>query len=700
VVRAAAAERVTPDLGRLLRPRSVAVVGATDRPGTYADATLRNLAALGFAGTVWGVHPTRREVHGRVCVPSLDDLPEPVDAVVVAIPAPGVAAVVAAARARGCGAAVVFAAGFAESGRVALQEELRAAAGDLPLLGPNCDGLVAFHAGAALWGDALRPRPPGRVALISQSGNVAVNALAVGRGLRYHTVASVGNQAVVSAVDLLASLIEEDEVGSIALFLESDGDGAALAGALARAAERRIGVAVLKVGATAAGATAAAAHTGAVAGDARVFRALVEEAGGAWAEDVHDLLELAKALALPRARAAARRRAVGMAPGLAVLTCSGGDSGVAADTAGRLGLRLPALRPHTRARLGALLPEAATPANPLDYTAIVWGEQERIAALVRAVADDPGVDQLLLLHDEPEGLGPELQPGWDAVRAGLADGAEGAPAATLVASTLPELLPDRVAAEFLARGLPAVAGLRTGLACAAALQRPPGDPARLRVIAAAAATGAGAPPGDWLDEASAKALVRAQGVTVTRGTVVTEAAAAVAAAEALRGPVAVKASAPGLRHKTEAGGVMLGVFGPDAVRAAYARAAAVGGGGSVIVEAMAPDGVEVLVAARRDAVVPALVVGLGGVWTELLDDVAIVPLPAAPAQVEAALRSLRGAGQLTGARGGQAVDLGSLAELAAAAGDVLLAERLTLLELNPVIAGPAGAVAVDAVARR
>jgi len=535
VVRAETAERVAPDLARLLRPRSVAVVGATDRPGTYADATLRNLAALGFPGPVWGVHPTRREVHGRACVPSLEDLPEPVDAVVVAIPAAGVPAAVRAARARGCGAAVVFAAGFAEAGARDLQEELRAAAAGLPLLGPNCDGLVAFHAGAALWGDALQPRPAGRVALISQSGNVAVNALSVGRGLRFHTVASVGNQAVIAAADLLAALVEEDEIGSVALFLESDGDGAALAGALARAAERRIGVAVLKVGASAAGATAAAAHTGAVAGDQRVFRALVQEAGGAWAEDVHDLLELAKALAVPRARASPGRRAVGSRPGLAVLTCSGGDSGVAADTAGRLGLRLPALRPRTRARLAALLPDAATAANPLDYTAMLWGERERIAALVRAVADDPGVDQLLLLHDEPEGLGPVLQPGWDAVRAGLADGADGAPAATLVASTLPELLPDRVAAEFLARGIPAVAGLRTALACAAALQRPPADPARLRAIAAVAG-GAGRPPGDWLDEASAKALVRAQGVPVTRGTVVTEPDAAVAAAEALRGP--------------------------------------------------------------------------------------------------------------------------------------------------------------------
>ena len=139
--------------------------------------------------------------------------------------------------------------------------------------------------------------------------------------------------------------------------------------------------------------------------------------------------------------------------------------------------------------------------------------------------------------------------------------------------------------------------------------------------------------------------------------------------------------------------------GADAVRAAFARVAAAGGG-EVLVEAMAAPGVEVVVAARRDAVVPALVVGLGGTWTELLDDVAVVPLPASPERVEVALRSLRGAGLLTGARGGEAVDLRALAALAAAAGELLLRERLELLELNPVIATPAGAIAVDALARR
>jgi acyl-CoA synthetase (NDP forming) len=297
----------------------------------------------------------------------------------------------------------------------------------------------------------------------------------------------------------------------------------------------------------------------------------------------------------------------------------------------------------------------------------------------------------------------------------------------LLASTLPELLQDDSAAGLIDRGVPAVAGLRTALACAAALRRRPGDPARLRAIAAAAAAGPGA-RGAWLSEADAKTLLRAAGVAVPEGRVVADEDDAARAARELGGPVAIKASSAALQHKSEAGALVLDVVGDDAVRAAYRRVAAAARRAAapravvgqdeeahraaarravagpddalVLVEAMAAPGVELVVAARGDAVVPALVVGLGGVWTELLDDVAIVPLPATPARVEAALRSLRGAGLLTGDRGSASVDTGAICALAVAAGDLLRAERLSLLELNPVIASPSGVVAVDAVARR
>ena len=204
---------------------------------------------------------------------------------------------------------MVFAAGFREGGQPELEHELRAAAlrHALPVCGPNCDGLIALHTRAALWGDALVPQEPGHVALVSQSGNLAVNALATRRGLRLHTAISSGNEAVLTTPDYLEHLAAEPEVRSVALLIEDDGDGARLCEALAACADAGVAVAVLKVGASAVGAAAAAAHTGAVAGDHRVFRALVEEAGAAWATDPHELLELAKALAV-RGAAAARPR--------------------------------------------------------------------------------------------------------------------------------------------------------------------------------------------------------------------------------------------------------------------------------------------------------------------------------------------------------------------------------------------------------
>jgi acetyltransferase len=269
---------------------------------------------------------------------------------------------------------------------------------------------------------------------------------------------------------------------------------------------------------------------------------------------------------------------------------------------------------------------------------------------------------VLVYFDQPPGLSGATGASWDAVREGIVQGAAASPAPTMVASTLPELLDEEDATALGRAGVAALAGLAAGLAGTAARRVAPGDPARLRAIAAACAA--------------------------TRA----------AAADALGYPVALKLSAPALRHKSEAGALLLGVRDADAVRAGFERLAA-RGGGRVLVEQMAAPGVELLVAARADAVVPALVLGLGGIWTELLDDVAIVPLPADRERVHAALRSLRGAPLLTGGRGRPALDLAAAADVAVAAADLLLRHGLALLELNPVIVHERGAVAVDAVAR-
>ena len=420
------------DLGRLMRPASIAVVGATDRAGSYAAETLVNLELIGFPGPVYGVNPKRTEVMGRPCVPTVADLPEPVDAVVVAIPAAAVASAIDQAGARGCGGAVVFSAGFGEveSGR-GYHDDLVAAAHrhGLPVCGPNCNGIVSPHSRTALWGDAFSvqeydPTHP-TVALISQSGNVAVNALTTRRGLRFHTVIASGNQAVLKAADYLQYLAGDTAAtrpGAVALYLEDDG-GPGLVDGLAACADASIPVVVLKVGRSRAGARAAAAHSGALAGDQRVFRSLVAEAGAVWADDVHDLLELSKTIATRRTAAP---RPVS-ARGLAIMTCSGGDSAQGADEAEALGLQLPALSAQTKARLAELLPSAATVANPLDYTAMIWGDVQALAELVRVLGEDEAVGQVLVFYDQPHGLTGAPEESWRAVREGVMLGARLSP---------------------------------------------------------------------------------------------------------------------------------------------------------------------------------------------------------------------------------------------------------------------------------
>jgi acetyl-CoA synthetase len=691
-----------PDPAPLLEPRSVAVVGATDRSGSYGDTVLANLERAGFPGPVWGVHPTRRTVHGRECVPSPADLPEAVDAVVFAIPAAKVPASLVEAAERGCRGAIVIAAGFGESpsgSEVERELEEAAARAGIPVCGPNGNGVISVAARAPLWGDSVPELRPGPVAMITQSGNLAVNAIGSRRGIDFHTLVSAGNQTVLDAADWLAAVARRDGVRSIALFLEEDGDGARLAESLAVCAERGVGVAVLKVGTSRAGAEAASAHTGAVAGDQPAFRALIEEAGGVIAGDPHELLELARVLAEPRARPP-----TGGHHGLAVLTCSGGDSGTAADLAEREGLDLPPLTEETVARLAELLPAAATPGNPLDYTSLIWGEAELLASIAETVGDDPGIDQLLLLYDHPEGLRPEHEAEWRAVRTGLADGAERSRAAALIASTLPDLIDDEAARELAARGIPAIAGLATAIACVRALQAPPGDPDRLRAISAAASrvpAGSNGRAADWLGEGAGKRLLREHGLPVPDGAEIDpgDEGACLAAAAELGWPVALKLSGPSVRHKSDSGALALGIGGEDELRRARERLVALpeASGATLIVERMAEPGVELLVSARADAVVPVLTIGLGGVWTEALGDAAVVPLPADAERVAEAIRSLRGASLLTGGRGGEPIDIEAAAELGAGLGRLLIERGLRLIELNPVVVHRRGCVALDAL---
>jgi acetyl-CoA synthetase len=434
-----------------------------------------------------------------------------------------------------------------------------------------------------------------------------------------------------------------------------------------------------------------------------VFRSLVAEAGAVWADDVHELLELAKTIATRRT-AAPRAAAAG---GLAIMTCSGGDSAQGADEAQRLGLELPPPAPETSARLAEVLPSAATVANPLDYTAMIWGDVPALGQLVRALGEDPAIGQVLVFYDQPHGLTGAPEESWRAVREGVMLGASLSPVPVMVSSTLPELLDDAAAAEFAAAGVPAAAGLRTGLRCAAALHAgADADSGRLREIAAAArsvsGTGTGT-DGAWLPEHEAKELLRAAGIAVPYGLAVDGEDDAVAAWRELDGPVALKLSAARVQHKTEIGGVALGLDSESDVRRAHRAMAplAAAHDGVMLVERMALPGVELIVAAHTDGVVPALVLGLGGIWTELLRDVAVIPLPADSERIARAVATLRGAPLLLGGRGRAGADVAAAATLAARVGRLLLERSLATVECNPVLVGEpgGGAVAVDAAIR-
>jgi acyl-CoA synthetase (NDP forming) len=379
------------------------------------------------------------------------------------------------------------------------------------------------------------------------------------------------------------------------------------------------------------------------------------------------------------------------------VTCSGGDAVTAADEAERLGVPLATLSGESVERLRALLPPGVVVTNPLDHTNALWDDTERIRALVDVLAEDPGVSQVLYVQDTPHDLPEEAAAEWARTRDGVVEASPGTPRG--VVSALPELMPDDVAESLTARGVTPLLGINAALKGLHANAAAAADPCRLRGIARAARAAQGE-PGRWLAEHEAKELLARCGVPVPRGRAAATAEEAVAVSHELGSSVAVKLSHPEVQHKTDIGGLALGLADPHEVREAARRFLAMRPDAMVLVETMGQSGLELLVSVSRDGVVPHLVVGLGGIWTELLADVVIVPLPADTARVREAFLQLRGHPLLTGGRGRPPVDLGAVAGLAVAAAKAFDQEGLSLVELNPVIATPDGALAVDAVIRR
>ncbi|MEY3003168.1 MAG: hypothetical protein RLZZ491_344 [Pseudomonadota bacterium] len=670
-------------LSRLLRPGSIAVIGG----GAWCANVIAECRKIGFSGPVWPVHPTKREIAGLRAYASIADLPAAPDASFIGVNRQASIDALRALSGRGAGGAVCFASGFRESAQetgdgAALEAALVDAAGSMRILGPNCYGFLNLLDGAVLWPDqhgALRSARG--VALITQSSNIAINLTMQMRGLPLAYVVTAGNQAQTGLAEIATALLDDPRVTALGLHIEGIGDLAGFEAMARRAQAARKPIVVVKAGASDQARMAAVSHTGALAGSDAGADALFARLGIARVAALADLLETLKIL-----------HVVGPleGPQIASMSCSGGEAGLMADLAMGVGLAYPALTPRQHQDLRAALGPKVALANPLDYHTYIWGDEAAITRTFTAMMA-PHLAMGVVVLDFPR---PDRCDGaaWDLVVNAVAAtrAATGRPMAIL--ASLPETMPEAVAADMIARGIVPLAGLREGLAAIAAAARIGAQ----RALAAPLALPGPEPLAPrLLTEADAKALLAAHGVAVPRGVVATTPAAAADAARSLGTPVVLKAL--GHAHKTEIGAVALGLEHADAVATAAARM----GGDQFLVEDMVTGAIaEILVGVLRD---PAhgyvMTIGAGGVWAEILGDRVSVLLPATRADIDAALGRLRLAPVLRGYRGKPAADRAALVRAIEALQDCALAQagRLVELEVNPLIVTADRAVAVDAL---
>lgn len=655
------------DLSRLLRPRSIAVLGAG-----WAQNVIEQCRKMGFDGPVWPVHPTRDDIVGVPCRRSLADLPDAPDAVFIGVNRFATVEVVRELAAMGAGGAICFASGWEEAGEAGLQAELVAAAATMPILGPNCYGVINYLDGALLWPDQHGGRRVERgVALISQSSNIVINLTMQARGLPVAYVACLGNAAQVGLADLASAVLADERVTALGLYIEGIDDAPAFA-ALAEAARAAgKGIAVVKSGKTEASRAAAASHTGALAGGGAASSAFLRQAGVAEVDTLGALIETLKILHV---------HGPGIGARLCSLSCSGGEAGLVADLGARAGVVFEPPTARQKERLGAVLGPLVALANPLDYHTFIWGDGPRTEAVFTTMLEGYDAGIYIIDPPRPDRCDPaSFEPAIAAIEA--AQAATGKPAFPV--ASLPENFDEARAIAMIARGVVPLMGLETALEALVAAQRAPGRQGWRPW--AVSATGAAA----LIDEAQAKATLVQAGIAVPRG--VTADSLSALDARGLTAPFALKGL--GFAHKTEARAVRLGVTDP-------AAEAEMPGAQGYLCEEMVRDGVaEILIGLRRDPVYGAtLTLGLGGVTAELLADTVTLVAPVTGPEIAAALRRLRLWPLLDGWRGRPRADTGAAVEAALAlqammAGDPALVE----IEINPLILREKGAVAVDAI---
>ena len=717
----------TIDLRPLFAPRSIAVVGASPR-SWIAETVRDNLRVMGSATRCHFVNPKYEELYGQPCYPSLEDLPERPDVAIVALNPLRAASVTQAAASAGVPAVIIPGGGVVEGGEAAaaMQADVARIAREhgLALVGPNCMGVIDLTANAATYiGDVSPHLPRGGVAGIAQSGSVTDAFVHSGSRVGFSRIISCGSEVVLDVCDYLAYCLDDPETTSVILFVEGFKRPERFLALADRALELGKPIMAVKVGRSDQAQVAAIAHSGSLAGEARVTDAALDAAGVIRCGDLDELLETAELV--EGLRRTGRRVGRGRT---GVVTVSTGEGSLIADLAPRIGLDLPPIPEAARAQILAALPTMGYIGNPLDP----WGAADpatAYGAAFESMAASGAYDVLVLVHDFPYRSAPsEVATANDVtfqLLAATRDRPEILP--VYVSLTSGEPPPETKAVlDSSGGGAPLLRGAveafgaisamatwerRRGRRLANGPWRPdwPARAADRTSFGADAAplgprAGARARSTTTLSERESLDLLRATGIHVVDAAPVRNAAEAVAVARKFGVLVALKLDAVGLAHKSDVGGVCLGLLGDEAVRGAAEtllesgrrRGLTVRG---LLVEPMATPGLELLLGLRRDPQFgPVVVVGLGGTLTEVLDDVAIRLAPVDAAEADAMLDNLRGTRLLAGVRGRPAVDRGAVVSMVVALGRLGI-ERPDVLEvdLNPVIASASGAIAVDAL---
>lgn len=669
------------DLSRLLRPQSIAVIGG----GAWCRAVILQLEKAGFAGDIWPVHPKGGKIGEISVYTGLNALPSPPDASFVGINREATIDAVAQLSAMGAGGAVCFASGFAEvDDGQDLNARLLVAAGAMPILGPNCYGFINALDGALLWPDQHGcRRVEGGVAILTQSSNIAINLTMQHRALPLAYVVTCGNQAQTSQAEIAEGLLDDPRVTAIGLHIEGFGDLAAWQRLARKARAKNVPLIALKVGRSEQARAATVSHTASLAGGDAGAQALLDRLGIARVNDLPTFLETLKLLHLGGPLASGN---------IASISCSGGEASLAADTAHGRKLSFPPLNARQKQALFEALGPKVALANPLDYHTYIWRDTAAMTAAFSAMID-PALALTMLIVDFPRADFCDPTD-WDcAVQAALAAHANTGGRVAMVA-TLPELMPEDVAAGLMAGGVVPLSGLTEAMAAAeAAVRRPAPDLAR-DILAPTPNSGETL----TITEAEAKATLASFGLRVPGGARAATPAGIAEAAGNIGFPVVLKGE--GFAHKSEAGAVVLNLANAAEVAGA---AQAMNANGYLVEEQITGAVAELLIGVVKD---PAhgfvLTLGMGGILTEIMQDSASCLIPASDETLKQCLTRLKAHRLLEGYRGKPCADMSAILAAINAVQDYVLANAALVeeVEINPLICTPVSAIAADALIRR